>query len=174
MKTLNKIQFAKKWINDLLENKKIKKQSIISFNFKRLDKYFSKELLEVSDVILCDKIPVLPLEKLGLKRLKKEKDIDFIGMTYDDCFFIKENQKKNESLFFHELVHILQWKYLGIDNFLLLYAIELEKNGYRENFFEEMAYYLQEKFDNNEIFNAEKIVQKELKKFMKNLKIDLP
>jgi hypothetical protein len=48
---------------------------------------------------------------------------------------------------FHELIHILQWRILGPERFLWLYADGLERFGYRNSPLEIMAYELQERFD---------------------------
>jgi len=36
-----------------------------------------------------------------------------MGITYLDTFFSREEGRGNESLHFHELVHVLQWQLLG-------------------------------------------------------------
>ena len=67
-------------------------------------------------------------------------------ITYVDTIFVNYLQK-TESLFFHELVHVVQWERLGVDNFLLAYGIGLMKFGYQDSPLEQMAYFLQDHFD---------------------------
>ncbi len=45
-------------------------------------------------------------------------------------------------LHFHELVHIVQWRLLGLERFLAVYADGLERFGWRDSPLEEMAYRL--------------------------------
>ena len=47
----------------------------------------------------------------------------------------------------HELVHVLQWRRLGPEKFLALYADGLERFGYRNSPLEAMAYDLQDRFE---------------------------
>ena len=56
----------------------------------------------------------------------------------------------DESLHFHELVHVVQWDVLGPRNFLLLYATGLSEHVYRECPLEAMAYEHQRRFDAGE------------------------
>jgi len=73
-----------------------------------------------------------------------------MGITFKDTFFIQQGQA-SESLYFHEMVHIVQWARLGVDNFLLAYRIGLLQFGYEQSPLERMAYELQSKFDNGNL-----------------------
>ena len=53
----------------------------------------------------------------------------------------------DESTHFHELVHVVQWARLGVDNFLLAYGVGLLQFGYQESPLERMAYSLQHDFE---------------------------
>ena len=57
----------------------------------------------------------------------------------------------SESLHFHELVHVVQWKTLGIREFLLTYAIGLAQHGYLHSPLEALAYELQKRFEQGAI-----------------------
>ena len=56
--------------------------------------------------------------------------------------------QSSESLHFHELVHIVQWARLGVDNFLLAYGLGFILGGYEQSPLEQMAYTLQRSFEN--------------------------
>jgi hypothetical protein len=58
---------------------------------------------------------------------------DFDGITYLDTFFLKKCRATDERLYFHELIHIVQWSLLGPKRFLATYADGLEKYGYRDS-----------------------------------------
>lgn len=53
----------------------------------------------------------------------------------------------SEELHFHELVHVVQWARLGVDNFLLAYGLGLLLSGYAQSPLEQMAYELQRHFE---------------------------
>jgi hypothetical protein len=72
------------------------------------------------------------------------------GYHYLDTFFVRANQASDESLHFHELVHVIQWRILGLEGFLAAYANGLERFGYRDSPLEAMAYDFQARFDARE------------------------
>jgi len=88
---------------------------------------------------------------------------DFDGITYLDTIFLKPTQSDNENMHFHELVHVIQWRLLGPDRFLLSYANGLECFGYRESPLEAMAYDAETAFaSSTAIFNVETMVAEKL------------
>jgi hypothetical protein len=86
----------------------------------------------------------------------------FSGVTYLNIFFIKRDDERNEAIHFHELIHVVQWRILGPEQFLRLYADGLERFGYRESPLEKMAYDAEAAFTAKEIFDAEKMVARKL------------
>ncbi|MGC1950636.1 MAG: hypothetical protein WA679_24215, partial [Pseudolabrys sp.] len=87
---------------------------------------------------------------------------NFDGITYLNTFFIKRDELRNEAIHFHELIHIVQWRILGPEQFLRLYADGLERLGYRDSPLEVMAYDAEAAFIANDIFDAEKMVARNL------------
>ena len=67
-----------------------------------------------------------------------------------DTFFVN-SLHQTESIYFHELVHVVQWERLGVDNFLLAYVAGLMQFGYQDSPLEQMAYSLQEDFENDRL-----------------------
>jgi hypothetical protein len=84
---------------------------------------------------------------MGLGRFADFERMEMAGITYLDTFFVRAEQAWDESLHFHELVHVVQWRILGPERFLWLYADGLERLGYRNNPLEVVAYDLQEQFE---------------------------
>jgi hypothetical protein len=72
------------------------------------------------------------------------------GVTYKDTFFVN-SLHRDEGMYFHELVHIVQWDRLGVENFLLAYGVGLMQFGYQDSPLEQMAYSLQEDFENDRL-----------------------
>ncbi|MGC2077607.1 MAG: ABC transporter substrate binding protein [Xanthobacteraceae bacterium] len=91
---------------------------------------------------MVDPLPMPPLSSMGLSRFADFERGDFDGITYIDTIFLKPSQSDNENMYFHELVHVIQWHLLGPDHFLLSYANGLECFGYRQSPFQAMAYRL--------------------------------
>jgi hypothetical protein len=78
----------------------------------------TEETLASAKVILVDPLPMPPLSSMGLGRFADFVRGDFEGITYMDTVFLKPSQSDNENLYFHELVHVIQWRLLGSDRFL--------------------------------------------------------
>src|ERR1017187_10830475 len=83
--------------------------------FPRLPHYFSEGLLNTASVVPSDRPPVPPLSALGLREFADFEGQPARGITYRDTSFLGRADAKDESLHFHELVHVVQWQVLGPD-----------------------------------------------------------
>jgi len=72
--------------------------------------------------VAVDRIPLPPLSSIGLRHFKEFERGDFDGITYLDSYFSKRRAADAESLHFHELIHVVQWRLLGAEFFLAMYA----------------------------------------------------
>jgi hypothetical protein len=86
---------------------------------------------------------------MGLPELAAFEQGGYAGITYKNMYFMSAAHCGNESIHFHELVHVVQWRTLGVEKFLLAYAAGLANNGYQDSPLEAMAYRLQHYFDQN-------------------------
>jgi hypothetical protein len=137
----------RKWIEDLLETNKENTTSVFSLKFPRINQIFPKDLLERTKVMtVAGEVPFPPLSHIGLHELSVIEQWLITGITYKDTFFVNQNHR-TESLHFHELIHVVQWERLGVDNFLLAYGVGLIQFGYEKSPLEQMAYTLQKNFD---------------------------
>jgi hypothetical protein len=133
--------------------------------FKHLPLYFSQDLLNTTKVITIKRVPIPPLSSMGLHRFADFERGDFDGVTYLNTYFVKRTKAADEELHFHELIHILQWQFLGPERFLKLYADGLERYGYRDSPLERMAYTAQAAFSRSkQAFDAQTLVLNELRK----------
>ncbi len=137
---------VKDWINNLVSRYSITGKSVSSFSFPRLALYYPKKLLGSTKVVIIEKPPAVPLASLGLTQFGDFEKMELGGVTYIDTYFIRPDHVHLESIHFHELVHIIQWQYLGIDKFLLLYGLGLLKHGYKNSPLETLAYTMTERF----------------------------
>jgi hypothetical protein len=151
------------WIRTTLDSSAYAGQTVASHNFSRLPLYFTEKTLDSTKVVLVDPLPMPPLSSMGLGRFADFVRGDFEGITYMDTVFLKPSQSDSENLYFHELVHAIQWRLLGPDRFLFSYANGLECFGYRHSPLEAMAYDAEEMFaSSTAIFNVEKMVADKL------------
>jgi hypothetical protein len=160
------------WIEKLLFEYRQSAVSVKSLNLSNLPKYFNDGLLTNTKVVFIDKVPMPPLIEYGLTdtNIVNFEKLNAYGITFKDTYFINSNFAKDESLHFHELVHVIQWSYLGVKKFLSLYAIGLLKYGYEKCPLELMAYNLQQDFiDNMEIKGLEAVIVHEVESILNDL-----
>ena len=151
------------WIHRTLAAHEKNAKSVASAGFVRLPLYFSNELIASTKFVVVDRPPMPPLSALGLKRFAAFEQGDYDGTTYLDTFFLKRGRVGDESLYFHELIHVVQWRVLGAERFLATYADGLETFGYRNSPLESMAYDAQASFSrSNQVFDAEQLVAEKL------------
>ena len=136
---------------------------VASLAFPRLQHYFAAATLAKANVVLIDRVPMPTLYDWGMKQFADFEFGDFNGVTYQDTIFLKRAEFGNEALHFHELVHVIQWRFLGPKLFLYLYANGLERYGYKDNPLEVMAYVAEAAFSSSSrIFDAEDFVAERL------------
>lgn len=133
---------VKNWTNDLLNQYLSSARPMLTFNFQRLSKYYSSDIIHYTNVVIVNKMPRIPLASMGLTQFGNFENLDAVGVTYLDTIFVRTDHQKIEWLYFHELVHILQWKVFGYDDFLLAYGLGLlqHQDDYSKTPFEVMAY----------------------------------
>lgn len=137
------------WIDHTLAEHAAAARPIMSFGFKRLPQFYSSALLLRAKVVVVDAVPVPPLRSLGLSEFGAFELGNYRGITLKDTYFVERYHEDDESLHFHELVHVVQWARLEAENFLLAYAEGLVTYGYRNSSLEVMAYDFQNDFDQN-------------------------
>jgi hypothetical protein len=162
---LEKLPAVEIWIDSLLASHAAEARSVASLPFERLANYYEVATLAAARVIVVDKVPTPPLTSMGLPQFAAFEHMDANGITYRDTYFVDRELAEDESLHFHELVHVVQWRELGPRSFLMAYAAGLATSaGYASNPFEHIAYGLQEQFDLGMVFRAEPLIQQHLRK----------
>jgi hypothetical protein len=154
-----------KWIDQTLASHGPEAQTVASMGFKRLPLYFNQSFLTSAKFIIIDRMPVPPLASMGLPQYAEFEKGDYDGVTYLDTFFVRRHRATDEGLYFHELIHIIQWRLLGPERFLAAYAAGLSAFGYRDSPLEVMAYNAEAVFNSqSRVFDAEGYVREELPK----------
>lgn len=149
------------WIQKTLAEYASVARSVASLGFSRLSQYYDPALLTSSKMVMVSHVPMPPLLAMGLDRFKDFEQMDAGGITYLDTYFVRDDHAQVESLHFHELVHVIQWRLLGPEKFLMRYADGLERFGYRNSPLEVMAYDFQERFEREQApFSVEAACEK--------------
>lgn len=159
----SKIPLLREWIDRRLALHATQVQSITAFGFSRLPTYYSPGRVEGAKAVLVDSVPVPPLSAMGLGQFAAFEVTPFWAITYKDTYFIRRDRAQQEPVHFHEMVHIIQWEQLGIEPFLLLYALGLLQHGYENSPLEAMAYNHQRRFETSaEPYDVETAVRREV------------
>lgn len=122
---------------------------VSSLGFPRLPEYFSASLLGDTKIAGVNRIVLPPFALLDMPELSLLEEMPFAGITYAETIFVHKTAA-SEATVFHELVHVLQWRALGVDDFILTYGMGLIQHGYAQNPFEAVAFDLQSQFDRGE------------------------
>jgi hypothetical protein len=165
---------AKQWIDNLIEEHSSAAKPLSSFHFPRLPEYFSVDIIANTKVVIMDKMPQIPFENVGFIKLSHLERVGTAAAALrQDTIFVEKKYESAEALFFHELVHILQWRVFGNDDFLLAYGmgLMLHQDSYTKIFFESMAYKYQSIFQSSNIpFNVEKELTPEILRYKARFK----
>jgi hypothetical protein len=161
---LQKIPEINGWIQRTVAAHSTAARPLHEYAFRRLVNFYSAETLDSARVITVPRVPIPPLTAMGLPQFARFENGDFRGITYLNTYFLQDGAASDESLHFHELIHVVQWQHLGPERFLLGYALGyLLAGGYRANPFEEMAFRLQAQFDENPApFKVEPAIRQQL------------
>lgn len=137
---------VRQWIDQFLDAHADRARAVSTLGFTRLSACYPQELLERAKVVTVARVPFPPVDQFGLPELESMQQMSFDGITFKDTFFLQQGHT-SEGLHFHEMVHVVQWARLGIDNFLLSYGFGLLRFGYEQSPLEQMAYTLQRSFE---------------------------
>ena len=130
----------------------------------RIKQYFRQDFLENSYFIITNDIPK-PDIKFENSNVESFITMDGDGITYKNLYFIKEHRAFDPTIHVHELVHVAQWKLLGVRGFIEKYINELENYKYERAPLEKMAYAIEDRFAaHSELFDINMFVKDELKK----------
>jgi len=147
---LRQIQQLTDWVADYIADQRSRflktAQPIPLDPVKALQPFFPEDVLTIIRVVRgrADDPNFYPqLEALGIRDLPPFSDM--AGITFQDV--IVHVQPLTKPLLFHELVHAVQYKYLGIEGFAERYVQGFLMGGsYEEIPLEKQAYALEERF----------------------------
>ncbi len=134
------------WIRDLHSAHAARAQPASCLGFARLAEVWPRALLEEARAVSVERVPYPPVSELGLPELESMAEARWSGITFGHMYFVDESDT-TEATHFHELCHVVQWKALGVRDFLMTYASGLLADGYRQSPLEAIAYRLQAEFE---------------------------
>jgi hypothetical protein len=135
-----------KWISEYTRTATKSAATVASLSVPGLFRCYPTEILECTRVVVCDEICYPPLHEFGLEEFKALNEIHWSGITYNDVYFLRRDIAC-PALHFHELVHVVQYRRLGVERFLWAYSVGLALHGYESSPLEKMAYDLQLEFE---------------------------
>lgn len=160
---MQRLPAVREWIQGTLRQHKADARPASELGFERLPLYFPSGLLDKAHVVLIEQVPTVPMTSLGLPELAAFEHMNPIGITYDNTCFVRESCSGIESLHFHELIHVVQWRHLGFDSFIIAYAAGLVLYGYDEHPLEVQACRHERRFNELEDpYDAEREASEEL------------
>ena len=133
------------WIDDLLDTHESGSMPVSELGFAGLSACFPAELLVSTRVALVRRVPFPPVSALGVPGLAALAGMPKAGITFRGMYFLDE-ALPFEHVHFHELIHVIQWRTLGFDGFLLTYAVNILTHGYARNPLEVLAFDLEAQF----------------------------
>jgi len=143
---LNQIE---QWIDQTNDDHKKQRHCCDRFT-NEFEGYYSESFLKHAYFVALDKIPKIDFPELRQLGFGDFIDMGANGITYKDTYYITPNGINNLRLHFHELVHVVQWKKLGAENFINRYMAEIQNYGYDDAPLEKMAYSLDARFSNGD------------------------
>jgi hypothetical protein len=165
LRLLPALRQARRWIDATLAVHASRAQRVEAFGFDRLRSYYSPRLLADAKAVVVDELPRPPVEAWGVSDAVQFSTLNAGGITFKDTFFVRRGCEDSETLFFHELAHVLQWRRLGVNRFLALYGLGLLQHDYFNSPLERMAFALQARFEKGEAFDAERAAMDETDRF---------
>jgi len=141
MRATDLLQYApayQEWMDGLLAKYESSARQVSAYGFRRLSQFFNAETFEAARCVEVDSVPKIPWQEFGLT-VPQGMEIDFEGITFRNTYFLTRKEANDESLHFHEMVHVVQWQLLGNDLFPLIYALEALKGSYQTNILEVIA-----------------------------------
>jgi hypothetical protein len=134
------------WIRGLHAAHASRAQPVSCLGFGRLAEVWPHELLEEARAVSVERVPYPPVSDFGLPELEPMAQERWSGITFGHMYFVDQDDT-TEATHFHELCHVVQWRALGVRDFLMTYALGLLEHGYRESPLEAIAYRLQGAFE---------------------------
>ncbi len=137
---------VEEWISELHAAHAARARPASALGYAGLAKAWPADVLSAALTVSVDRTPFPPVAELGLPEFEFMAESSWAGITFGHMYFT-DREEADEATHFHELCHVVQWKVLGVRDFLFTYALGIRSNGYARSPFEAIAYELQQEFE---------------------------
>jgi hypothetical protein len=137
---------VEQWIDDLHSQSMRQARRASETGYVRLGGYFPSTFLTEARFAIVDTIPFPPVSVYGLPEFQAMAEMPMAGITFGNLYFVHPSHA-TEGIHFHELVHVVQWRTLGVRPFLLTYALGILQHSYEASPLEAIAFDYQARFD---------------------------
>jgi hypothetical protein len=134
------------WIDTLHARHLRESTRVCDAGFPRLAASFPMALLRATRVASVATVPFPPVSGYGLPEFQAMADMAMAGITFRDMYFVHPSYS-SEGVHFHEMIHVVQWKTLGVRPFLLTYGLGILQHEYEHSPLEAIAYESQARFE---------------------------
>jgi hypothetical protein len=135
-----------RWIGQLQARHAAHATAVRKVGPARLGDYFPPAVLDSAHVVTVESLPFPPVSEYGLPEFQGMAALDMAGITFGDMYFVRAGHAPADGIHFHELVHVVQWKTLGVAEFLSTYAVGLAQHTYETSPLESVAFWLEGQF----------------------------
>lgn len=147
------------WIDDLQAAHSAEAVPASELGLAGLAAHLPAPLLQTARAVMTDKTPFPPVQQFALPEFEDMALRPRDGITFGNMYFVRPVASV-EAVHFHELIHVIQWKTLGIEQFLMTYGLGILQCGYEGSPLETMAYEFQARFENRQpLLNVVETVQ---------------
>jgi hypothetical protein len=143
---LSALPRVEQWVRQLRQERRATSQPVSAMGFPKLATCFPSHVLNSTRVEITDDLPFPPVEAYGIPEFEVMAKMPMAGITFSDLYFVRPAHS-TESMHFHEVIHVIQWRALEVREFLLTYAAGFVQNGYERNPLEQIAFDLQARFE---------------------------
>jgi hypothetical protein len=150
---LDAIPQVDRWIDELHERYSGQAHPTSEMGFPRLPAYLPSSLLLATRFACVDIVPFPPVSSFGVPEFQSMAQMPMAGITFRDMYFVQPAHA-TEGIHFHELIHVVQWRVLGVRSFLLTYALGILQHGYEASPLEAIAFDYQRRFERNVTMSA--------------------
>jgi hypothetical protein len=134
------------WMRDLHARHRARARRVSSLGFSGLAAAWPAAFLQDSWAVSVDELPFPPVAEYGVPEFEAMARGNVAGITFGEMYFVVGQAHGDEGTHFHELCHVVQWKTLGVAEFLLTYALGILRHGYERSPLEAIAFELQAEF----------------------------
>ena len=153
----------KDWVGEIHRAAHDSSHSVCPAIYTDLREYFSHKFLESTVCHTVIQCPEIPYRALGLNGDLFPHNELLHGFATGAVYFLREELKDWMPIHFHELIHVVQARLVGLDNFLGLLFLDYSRGSYRSSPLEKMAYSLQDRYTyGRRPFDAVSAVREEL------------